>query len=125
MAQQSDVIKYEMTYVNGGFTEEGIKIEPTPDGKLSMSISIYGGGKKKNMVISSKSGKLSKLTKAYSLAQTQGDAKNGDDVTSELEDITSSLKSEIAYEIVELLKKLDNDVKKIINSKIKEIVKFK
>ena len=121
MAQQSDVIKYEMTYVNGGFTEEGIKIEPTSDGKLSMSISIYGGGKKKNMVISSKSGKLSKLSKAYSIAQKQGDAKNGDEVTSELEDIVSTLKSNIAYEIVELLKKFDEDVKRVINSKIKEI----
>lgn len=120
LKQNENQFKYEMTYLNGGFNGDSIKIEPGKDGKLVIEIPIYGGGQKKTMSVNSPK-RIQSLVSAIPMAQDQNDAKSGQEVNSELQKHFDELKLAMSQRFIELFKEVDAKAKQIIVESLKEL----
>jgi len=114
--QKDENLKYEAKYFSGGFAD-GVKIEPTNDGKLSVKISIYGGGDAKRVKIKA-APSMQKILKAYEVGFKNKDPM-GTKLEPELDGYLHTLEEKMSYKIIEALQEFDEKVKQIIINTVK------
>lgn len=114
--KKQEGLKYECKYLNGGFND-GVKIEPTDGGKLSLAISIYGGGDPKKVNIPA-SPEIQKIIRGYEVAFKQNDP-SGTKLEPRLDEYIESLTQELSYKVMDAMRELDEKVKQIIIETIK------
>jgi len=116
-AQKKDEgLKYEMTYVNGGFNN-GVQIKPDKEGKAQIEISIYGGGQKKTLSIGPLPSEIAKLIKAYEVSATQG--QNTPEITGELQKYFEEKNTILSQKIIAILTEVDGQVERAIRETFK------
>lgn len=110
---ESDEQKYEGKYFNGGFNEKSVKIVPSNDGRLSISVNIYGGGEQKSVNISPKKTDIKKILTAYQSAVTSNN-KIGTKLEPDIDSYMLEVRNKISNQMIELMRQFDNRVKEII-----------
>lgn len=115
--KKDETLKYELTHANGGFND-GVEIKPAKNGKLQLTISLYGGGDVKSMGISPLPPNIAKLVKAYEVGATNDDSSTPE-ITDELKKKFEDLKVKLSLDIIQILQ--DTDAK--IGQAIKNIFK--
>jgi hypothetical protein len=116
--QKDETLKFQMSYANGGFNN-GIEIKPAKDGKLELSITIYGGGENKKLGISGYSPQIQKLVQAYEVgASTE---QNVEDITKNLKQYFERVNQVLSLKIIEILQGTDNQIKEAIKQTFKEV----
>lgn len=116
--KNSEVLKYSMTYANGGFNN-GIEIKPGKDGKLELSIAIYGGGEKKTLGIGNLPQPIIKLLKAYETSAL--DNEPADEIIEGLRKYFTVVNQVLALKIIKILQDADSKIKDAIQDTFKEI----
>lgn len=109
--KKDEGLKYEMTYVNGGFNN-GVELKPARGGKIELSIAIYGGGEKKVLGISPLPPSITKLTQAYEVGADR-DA-DTPEITDELKRYFDELNQTLSMKVIDILRETDEKVKKAI-----------
>lgn len=109
--EKDDSLKYEMTYVNGGFNN-GVEIKPGRGGKIELSIAIYGGGEKKTLGISPLPPSITKLTQAYEIGADRDT--DVPEITDELKRYFDELNQALSMKVIDILREADEKVKKAI-----------
>lgn len=114
--EKVDGLKYEMTYVNGGFNN-GVQVKPDKNGKALIEISIYGGGEKKTLSVGPLPAEIAKLVKAYEISATQ----NGDspEITGELQKYFTEINHKLSAKVIQILTEADHKVAQAIKSVFK------
>jgi len=116
--QKDESLKYTMTYANGGFNN-GVELKPGKDGKIELSITIYGGGESKSLGISRFSPQIEKLVKAYQVgAETQ---QGTEDITKGLKDYFSRVNQVLSMKIIQILQETDTKIQASIKETFKEV----
>jgi hypothetical protein len=116
--QKDETLKFQMSYANGGFNN-GIEIKPAKDGKLELSITIYGGGENKKLGISGYSPQIQKLVQAYEVgASTE---QNVEDITKNLKQYFERVNQVLSLKVIEILQQTDNQIKEAIKQTFKEV----
>lgn len=116
-AQKKDEgLKYEMTYINGGFNN-GVQIKPDKDGKALVEISIYGGGQKKTLSVGPLPQEIQKLVKAYEVSATRG--QNTPEITGELQKYFEGKNNQLSQRIIQILTEADEKVAQAIKQTFK------
>lgn len=116
-AQKKDEgLKYEMTYVNGGFNN-GVQIKPDKHGKALVEISIYGGGQKKTLSVGPLPQQIQKLVKAYEVSATRG--QNTPEITGELQKYFEQKNTQLSQRIIQILTEADAQVAQAIKQTFK------
>lgn len=115
--KKDEDLKYEMIYVNGGFNN-GVELKPASDGKVELSIAIYGGGEKKTLGISPLPPSIAKLMKAYEVGAAS-DA-NTPEITDELKRYFAEINQSLSMKVIDILKEADEKVKAAIKSTFRE-----
>lgn len=116
--KKDEGLKYEMTYVNGGFNN-GVEIKPGHDGKIELSISIYGGGEQKKLGISPLPPAVTKLTKAYEIGANQDI--DSPEITDELKRYFDEINQTLSMKVIAILREADEKVKAAIQSTFKQV----
>lgn len=117
---QEEQNSYDMTYVNGGFSNS-VDVQPGTGediGKVKVSINIFGGGQKKKVVIPTPP-KIAQMLKAYEVAVRKQDP-SADKFKQQLEAYYETLRNTIASKFVPLIQELDNKAKQVIIQSVKE-----
>lgn len=114
--KKQEGLKYEMTYVNGGFNN-GVQIKPDKGGKALVEISIYGGGEKKTLSVGPLPASISKLVQAYEISATQNS--DAPEITGELQRWFEDKNNKLSIKIIQILTEADQK----IASAIKEVFK--
>lgn len=109
--EKDDALKYEMTYVNGGFNN-GVEIKPGRGGKVELSISIYGGGEKKSLGVSPLPPSIAKLIGAYEVGADQDI--DSPEITDELKRYFDEINQTLSMKIIDILKETDIKTRKAI-----------
>lgn len=114
--KKDETLKYEGKYFNGGFAD-GVKLEPASDGKISVSISIYGGGEPKINKISANP-KMQKILKAYEIGFKNQD-NLGTRMEGDIDDYLETVTQQMSFKIIAAMRELDEKIKQIIIQTIK------
>ncbi len=114
--KKDDTLKYEGKYFNGGFAD-GVKLEPASDGKISVSISIYGGGEPKINKISANP-KMQKILKAYEIGFKNQD-NLGTRMEGDIDDYLETVTQQMSFKIIAAMRELDEKIKQIIIQTVK------
>ena len=112
--KKQEGLSYTMKYASGGFSN-GVKIEPADGGKLSMSVSIYGGAPKKLTITA---GKLASVLKGYEVA-VKNNNKVGLGMEPEIDNYINTLTQQISFKVIDAMRELDDKIKQIITETIK------
>ena len=115
-SKKDDTLKYEGKYFNGGFAD-GVKLEPASDGKISVSISIYGGGEPKINKISANP-KMQKILKAYEIGFKNQD-NLGTRMEGDIDDYLETVTQQMSFKIIAAMRELDEKIKQIIIQTVK------
>ena len=115
--KKDDSLKYEMTYVNGGFNN-GVQIKPDKDGKANVEISIYGGGEKKTLTISPLPKEISKLIKAYEISANQ--ESDTPEITGELQRYFFQINRKLSRDVITILQEADQKIANAIKKNFKQ-----
>ena len=116
--KKDDMLKYTMTYANGGFNN-GVELKPGKDGKIELSIAIYGGGEKKSLGIGNISPKVQKLIKAYSIGAEAQEPM--EDITEGLRKYFDQINKTLSFKIIDILQETDEKIKIAIHETFKEL----
>lgn len=116
-AQKKDEgLKYEMTYVNGGFNN-GVQIKPDKNGKALIEISIYGGGQKKTLSVGPLPKDISKMVQAYELSANSDE--NTPEITTELQRYFEQKNTLLSQQIIQILREADQKIAQAIKKTFK------
>lgn len=116
--QKDESLKYTMTYANGGFNN-GIELKPSKEGKIDLSIAIYGGGQTKSLGISGFSPEIKKLISAYEVGATN--QQDTEDITKALKEYFKRVNQVLSLKVIEILQRADNEIKHSIKQTFKEV----
>lgn len=114
--KKEEGLKYEGKYFNGGFAD-GVELEPVGDGKIGLTITVYGGGEPKKIKIPA-SGKMQKILRGYEAAFHNEDDL-GTKMEPEIDQYLTNLKQQMSFKIITALREFDQKVKQIIIETIK------
>ena len=114
--KKDETLKYEGKYFNGGFAD-GVKLEPASDGKISVSISIYGGGEPKINKISANP-KMQKILKAYEVGFKNND-NLGTRMEGDIDEYLETVTQQMSFKIIAAMRELDEKTKQIIIQTVK------
>lgn len=116
--KKDESLKYSMTYANGGFNN-GVELRPGKDGKIELSITIYGGGEKKYMGISGFSPEVKSIVQAYQVAAETG--QNSEDVKQGLKEYFTKINATLSMKIIQILQEADSKIQDSIKQTFKEV----
>lgn len=116
--QKDESLKFTMTYANGGFNN-GIELKPGKDGKIELSIAIYGGGEPKSLGIQGFSPEIKKLISAYEVGATN--QQDTGDITKALKEYFKRVNQVLSLKVIEILQGADNQIKDAIKQTFKEV----
>ena len=119
---REDAMKYEMVYINGGFNGDGIILKPEQEARASLEISIYGGGQKKSLTISSLPKNIQKLIKAYEVGASESDSETPE-ITGELQKYFEEVKQSLSAKIISIFKEADVKTKAAIKAAFNDVNK--
>lgn len=112
-------IRYDMHYVNGGYSD-GVDIKPSSNvSNMDVTINIYGGNQgSKNMYAVPAS--IRELQEALLAARRIGDPV-ASDIRIELDDYYENLRRAISLEVVRLMKDFDANMKQRLDIIVQNI----
>lgn len=115
---KDESLKFTMTYANGGFNN-GVELKPGKDGKVELSITIYGGGEKKSLGISGLSPEIEKLVRAYEVGATS--QQDTPEIVTGLKDYFNRVNQVLSMKIMTILQEADNQIKESIKETFKQV----
>jgi len=116
--QKDESLKFTMTYANGGFNN-GIELKPGKEGKIELSIAIYGGGEPKSLGIHGFNPEIKKLINAYEVGATN--QQDTADITKALKEYFKRVNQVLSLKVIEILQGADNQIKDAIKQTFKEV----
>jgi hypothetical protein len=119
MLSEARSFKYDMKYINGGFSN-GVKVEPSMDGATAhVSVDIYGGGQSQKIPIQVPP-KIQQLITAVSTAEQRGDPA-AVQLRDELNAYYRNIKKLIGFKMVKLFEQMDAQAGQLIAQAVSEI----
>lgn len=112
--KKDETLKYELTYANGGFND-GVEIKPAKQGKVELTISLYGGGEIRKMLVGPPPPELAKLLQAYE-AGTTNEKDTTPEITGELQRQFDDMKVRLSMTIIEILQEADSKIETAIKT---------
>lgn len=111
--EEAKKIRYDMTNINGGFSD-GVEIKPGNSASvMNISVNIYGGSPKTSKPYAVPKS-IADMQQAYIAAQQSGDPVSSD-IRSELETYYNNLRTAISLEVVNIMKNFDAQARDAIN----------